>query len=76
MAVDRVLIISMALAIVAIVLTILGQAFGQFNNVLKTVLRSTKDEAYPEPVRFRVIARAAVAAVIAALCLLIAFLTR
>jgi hypothetical protein len=76
MAIDRVLIIIMALAIVAIVLITLGQAIGQFDGVLKTMLRSPKDEPDPEPVRLRVIAPAAVAAAIAALFLLIAFLTR
>ena len=76
MAIDRVLIIIMALAIVAIVLITLGQAIGQFDDVLKTMLRSPKDEPDPEPVRLRVIAPAAVAAAIAALFLLIAFLTR
>ena len=76
MAIDRVLIIIMALGIVAIVLMIHGQAIGQFDSVLKAVLRTPKDEPDPEPVRLRVIAPAAVAAAIAALSLLIAFLTR
>jgi len=76
MAFDRVLIIIMALAIVAIVLTIHGQAIGQFDSVLKAVLRPPKDEPDPEPVRLRVTAHAAVAAAIAALSLLIVFLTR
>ena len=76
MAIDRVLIIIMALGIVAIVLMIHGQAIGQFDSVLKAVLRPPKDELDPEPVRLRVIAPAAVAAAIAALSLLIAFLTR
>jgi Na+-transporting methylmalonyl-CoA/oxaloacetate decarboxylase gamma subunit len=76
MAIDRVLITIMGLAIVAIALMILGQAMGQFDSVLKTVLRPPKDEPDPEPVRLRVIAPAAVAAAIAALSLLIAFLTR
>ena len=73
MAIDRMLIIIMALGILAIVLTI--QAFGQFDSILKGVLRSPKDEPDPEPVSLRVIAHAAVAAAIAVLCLLIAFLT-
>ncbi len=76
MAIDRVLIIIMALGIVAIVLMIHGQAIGQFDSVLKAVLRPPTDEPDPEPVRLRVIAPAAVAAAIAALSLLIAFLTR
>jgi hypothetical protein len=76
MAIDRVLIAITALAIVAIVLMILGQAIGQFDSVLKTGLRPPKDEPDPEPVRLRVIAPAAVAAAIAALSLLLAFLTR
>jgi len=78
MAIDRVLIIisSLALAIVAIVLTIHSQAIGQFNSVLKAVLRAPKDEPDQDPVRLRVIAPATVAAAIAALSLLIAFLTR
>ena len=76
MAIDRVLIIIMALGIVAIVLMIHGQAIGQFDSVLKAVLRPPKDEPDPEPVRLRVIAPAAVAAAIAALSLLFAFLTR
>jgi hypothetical protein len=76
MAIDRVLIIIMAFAIVAIVLMIHGQAIDQFDRVLKAVLRPPKDVPNPEPVRLRVIAPAAVAAAIAALSLLIAFLTR
>jgi hypothetical protein len=48
MAIDRALIIVMALAVVAIVLMIPGQAIGQFNSVLKAVL-TPKDD--PEPVR-------------------------
>jgi|GEM_PF-3040987 hypothetical protein len=76
MAIDRVLIIIMALGIVAIVLMIHGQAIGQFDSVLKAVLRPPKDEPDPEPVRLWVIAPAAVAAAIAALSLLITFLTR
>ena len=76
MAIDRVLIIIMALAIVAIALMIHGQAIGQFDSVLKAVLRPPKKEPDPEPVRLRVIAAAAVAAAIAALSLLFAFLTR
>jgi len=76
MAIDRVLIIIMALAIVAIVLMIHGQAIGQFDSVLKAVLRPPKEEPDPEPVRLRVIAAAAVAAAIAALSLLFAFLTQ
>ena len=76
MAIDRVLIIIMALGIVAIVLMIHGQAIGQFDSVLKAVLRPPKDAPDPEPVRLRVIAPAAVAAAIAALSLLITFLTR
>jgi hypothetical protein len=76
MAIDRVLIVIMALAIVAIVLLIHGQAIDQFDTVLKAVLRPPKDEPNPEPVRLRVIAPAAVVAAIAALSLLIAFLTR
>jgi hypothetical protein len=76
MAIDRVRIIIMALAIVAIVLMIHGQAIGQFDSVLKAVLRPPKDEPDPEPVRLRVIAAATVAAAITALSLLIAFLTR
>ena len=75
MAIDRVLIIIMALGIVAIVLMIHGQAIGQFDSVLKAVLRPPKYEPDPEPVRLRVIAPAAVAAAIAALSLLITFLT-
>jgi hypothetical protein len=73
MAIDRVLIIIMAPAIVAVVLMILGQAFGQFDSVLKTVLRPPKDELAPEPVELRLIVPAAVAAAIAALSLLIVF---
>ena len=76
MAIDRVPIIIMALAIVAIVLMIHGQAIGQFDSVLKAALRPPKDEPDPELVRLRVIAPAAGAAAIAALSLLIAFLTR
>jgi hypothetical protein len=75
MAIDCVLITIMALAIVAIVLMILGQAIGQFDSVLKTVLRPPKDEPDPEPVRLRVIAPAAVAAAIAVLSLFLLFLT-
>ena len=75
MAIDRVLIIIMALVIMAIVLMIHGQAIGQFDSVLKAVLRPPKDEPDPEPVRLRVIATAAMAAAIAALSLLFAFLT-
>ena len=74
MVIDRVLIIIMALAIVAIVLLIHSQAIGQFDNVLKAILRHPKD--HPEPVRLRVIAPAAMAAAIVALSLLLAFLTR
>jgi hypothetical protein len=73
MAIDRALIIVMVLAVVAIVLMIHGQAIGQFDSVLKAVL-TPKDD--PEPVRLRVIAPAAVAAAVAALSLLIAFITR
>jgi Na+-transporting methylmalonyl-CoA/oxaloacetate decarboxylase gamma subunit len=76
MAIDRVLITIMGLAIVAIVLMILGQAIGQFDSVLKTVLRPPKDEPDLEPVRLRVIAPAAVAAAFAVLFLLLLFLTR
>jgi hypothetical protein len=74
MAIDRVLIIAMALAIVTIVLMVLGQAIGQFNSVLKTVLHPPKDKPDPEPARLRVIAPAAVVAAIVASSLLIAFL--
>ena len=73
MAIDRALIIVMVLAVVAIVLIIHGQAIGQFDSVLKAVL-TPKDD--PEPVRLRVIPPAAVAAAVAALSLLIAFITR
>ena len=76
MAIDRVLIIIMALAIVAIVLITLGQAIGQFDSVLKAVLHPPKDEPDPEPVGLRVIAATAVAAAIAALSVLFAFLTQ
>ena len=76
MANDRVQLIIMALAIVAIVLITLGQAIGQFDSVLKTVFRPPKDEPYPEPVRSRVIGAAAVVAAVTALSLLVAFLTR
>ena len=69
MAIDRVPIIIMALAIVAIVLMIHGQAIGQIDSVLKAALRPPKDEPDPEPVRLRVIAPAAGAAAIAALSL-------
>jgi hypothetical protein len=75
MAIDRLPIIIMAVAVVVIVLMIHGQAIGQFDNFLKTVLRVPKNEPDPEPIRLRVIAPAAVAAVIAALLFLIAFLT-
>jgi len=51
MAIDRVLIIIMALGIVAIVLMIHGQAIGQFDSVLKAVLGPPKDKPDPEPVR-------------------------
>lgn len=73
MTVDHVLIITMALAIVAILLMILGQAFGQFDSVLKTVLRPPRGEAKPEAVQLRLIAPAAVAVAIAALSVLIVF---
>ena len=76
MAIDRVLIIIAALAIVAIVLMIHDQAIDQFDRALKAVLRPPKNEPDPEPVRLRVIAPTAVAAAIAALYLLIAVLTR
>jgi hypothetical protein len=65
----------MVLVIVAIVLMIHDQAIGQFDSVLKAVLRPPKDELDPEPVSL-VIAAAATAAAIAALSLLFAFLTR
>jgi hypothetical protein len=71
MAVDRLLIIIMALAVAAMVLMILGQAFGQFDRVLKTVLRPPKERSGPEPAELRLIAPAALAAVIAALSLLL-----
>ena len=74
MAIDRALIIVMVLAVVAIVLMIHGQAIGQFDSVLKDVLRPPRDD--PEPVRLRIIAPAAMAVAVAALSLLIAFLTR
>jgi hypothetical protein len=73
MAIDRILIIIMAPAIVAIVLMIHGQAIGQFDSVLKAALRAPKDD--PEPVRLRVIAPIAMAAAIAAFSVLIALLT-
>jgi hypothetical protein len=76
MAIDRVLVIMMALAIAAIVLITIGQAIGQFDSVLKAVLRPPKDEPYPESVRSRVNGAAAVLAAVAALSLLVAFLTR
>jgi hypothetical protein len=66
----------MALAIVTFVLITLGQAIDQFDRVLKTVLRTPKDAPDPEPLRLRVIARAALAAAIAAIFLLVAFLAR
>jgi hypothetical protein len=75
-AMAHVLIIAMALATMAIVLMILGQAIGQFDGILKIVLRSPKDEPDPEPVRLRVLTPAAMAAAIVALSLFIAFLTR
>ena len=75
MAIEHVLIIIMALAIVAIVLMIHSQAIGQFDSVLKAVLRPPKDEPAPEPVRLRVIGAAAVVAAITTLSFLITFLT-
>jgi hypothetical protein len=50
---------------------ILGEAIGQFDSVLKTVLRPPKDEPDPEPVRLRVTGPAAVAAAIAVVSLLL-----
>jgi hypothetical protein len=76
MAIDRALIIIMALAVVVIDLMIHGQAIGQFDNVLKAVLRSPKNEPDPVSARLRVIAPAPAAAAIAALLFLIGFLTR
>jgi hypothetical protein len=46
----------MALAIVAFVLITLGQAIGQVDRVLKTVLRPPKHEPDSEPLRSRVFA--------------------
>lgn len=71
----HVLIIAIALVTMAIVLMILRQAIGQFDNILKIALRSPK-EPDPEPVRSRVLTPAAMAAAIVVLSLLIAFLTR
>jgi hypothetical protein len=67
MAIDRVVIIIMALAVAMIVLMILS--VGQFNNVLKTVLRAPEDKVDAKPVRLtsRLLVLGAVAAVIAAL---------
>jgi len=76
MTIDRVLIIILALAIVAIVLVIHSQAIEQFNMSLKAVLRPAKDQWYREPVGLRVVAPALVVAAIAALCLLMAFIAR
>ena len=42
---DRALTIATALAIVMIVLIVLRQAIGQFDIVLKTVLRTQEDES-------------------------------
>jgi len=56
MAIDRVLLVIMVLAIVAFVLITLGQAIGQFDRVLNTVLRPPKHEPDPESLRSRVIA--------------------
>jgi hypothetical protein len=50
MVIDRVLTIAMDLAIVALVLIVVSQAIGQFDSVLKTVLRPPKDEPVPESV--------------------------
>ena len=72
--IDRVLIIVMAFAVVALVLLIHSQAIGQFDNVLKAILRHPKD--HPEPVRLRVIVPTAMAAALVALSLVLAFLTR
>jgi hypothetical protein len=74
MVIDRVLIIILALAFVALVLMIHNQAIDQLNRALKAALHPPKDELDPEPVRLRVIAPAAVGAAIAALSLLSAFL--
>ena len=71
---DRALTIATALAIVMIVLIVLRQAIGQFDIVLKTVLRTQEDESDSEPVSLRP-APAVVVAAIVALSLLIAFLT-
>jgi len=76
MAIDHVLLIIMSLAVVAVVLISLGHAIGQFDSVLKTVLRPPKDEPYPQRVRLRVTGAVVVAAAIAALSVVIALLTR
>jgi len=76
MVIDSVILVIMALAIVTFVLITLGQAIDQFDRVLKTVLRTPKDEPDPEPLRLRVIAHIALAAAIAAIFLSVAFLTR
>jgi hypothetical protein len=72
MTIDRVLIMIMALAIVAIILLIVGQAFGQFDSVLKTVLRPPNDDADPAPIELRLIPLFFVGGAIAALALLMA----
>ena len=74
MVIDRVLTIAMDLAIVALVLIVVSQAIGQFDSVLKTVLRPAKDEPVPESVSQWALAPAAVAVAIVALFILTALL--
>jgi hypothetical protein len=74
MASNHVLAVAVAVAFMMIVLMVLGQAIGQFDNVLKTVLRPKKAGSERQPVKVWVLAPAAVVVAIGILSLLIAFL--
>jgi hypothetical protein len=74
MGIDHVLAVAIAIAIVTIVLMVLGQAIGQFDNVLKTVLRPQKKGSDQNPVKVWLLTPAAVVVAIGILVLLIAFL--
>jgi heme/copper-type cytochrome/quinol oxidase subunit 1 len=74
MGIDHVFAVAIALAIATIVLIVLGQAIGQFNNVLKTVLRSQKEGSDRNPVKVWLLTPTAVVIAIGTLSLLAALL--
>jgi hypothetical protein len=75
MRIDPVLAVAMVvLAIAMSVLIVLSQAIGQFNNVLKTMLRSQKERSDRSRVKVWLLSPATVVIAVGAGSLLVAFL--